>query len=422
MKVFFYILFLVGFMSIHAATDDIVKLYYENKYQEIIDTILRKSPNQVSSEEWFYLGLSYSQLRNFDRAKVSLKICTQLDSLNNNYRLSYSRLLNQMGLTDEAICNYRKTLEIDSSNATALFDIGLIYVQRKEFEKATPVFKNLFAKNGNDFLSAYYFALTSYETAQTLEDTIKAGNMISNAVKINLNYIPSYELAGEYNLDRKQYEEAYNDYSHLSFLNPQNGEYFYRAGCCLEKIMDYDGAVKLFSDAIKRNTENANYYNHLGYSYFMKGQYDSSLFAYSSVAAIDYLNPATYESLGLVYEKMDSLEAAKECYERAIQFHPYSKIKTDMEKLIGIAYKLKNYEQVQFLCEQVLTLLPNSAQSLYYRACTFDVLGKRNDALKTYKQAAVELSKEDRFKTQLKFVNEQIARMTIKAKGKTNEQ
>jgi len=206
MKIFFYILFLVGFLSVHAATDDIIKLYYENKYQEIIETVLRKSPNQVSSEEWFYLGLSYSQLRNFDRAKVSLKICTQLDSLNNNYRLTYSRLLNQMGLTDEAIVNYKIILENDSSNTTALFDIGLIYIERKEFENAAPVFKNLFEKNSNDFLSAYYLALISYETAQTPDDSIRTGGLISNAVRLNLNYIPSYELAGNYHLDRKQYE------------------------------------------------------------------------------------------------------------------------------------------------------------------------------------------------------------------------
>jgi len=263
--------------------------------------------------------------------------------------------------------------------------------------------------------------LSSYEKAKTPDDTAKVAILISDAARLNLNYIPSYELAGNYHLDGKQYEEAYNDYSHLSFLNPHNADYYYRAGCCLEKIMNYDGAVKLFVDAIKGNSKNASYYSHLGYSYYMKEQYDSSLIAYYNAAAIDNLNPAAFENLGLVYEKTDSLESAKTCYERALQLHPYSKIKSDMEKLIGIGYKLKNYEQVQSLCDQILTLSPNSAQALYYQACTFDVLGKRNDALKTYKQAAAELSKEDRFRTQLKFVNEQIARMTTKAKGKTNE-
>ena len=159
----------------------------------------------------------------------------------------------------------------------------------------------------------------------------------------------------------------------------------------------------------------------------MVGELDSSLAAYKYAAVLNPEDPASYLNLGLVYEKMDSLELAKSAYETALQYYPYSKIVFTAEQLEAINYRLKNFEQTQLLCEQVLTLAPKSMISLFYSACSLDALAKTDKAMQAYKQAAAVLEKDENYKKELEHVNKRIEEIKAKVKeknfweGKINE-
>lgn len=398
--------------------DDIVKLYIGSDYQKVIEIQKSKKTGDLTAADWYYLGLSYLQIKNIKEAVNAFERCVKIDSANIAYRLNYSRALNQLGRTEDAIKNYDIIVEKDSSNIAALYDVGLILINRKDFVSALPIFAKLCDFNRSDFLSAYYLALSVYQTAETPEDTLRVNDLIFKSRLLNFEYIPSAELAGVFDLNRNYFENAYVSYSLLTILNPANAEYFYRAGFCFEKMKNYDGAIGLFNKAIKRDSTVANYYSHLGYSFFMVGEFNSSLAAYKYAAVMDPENPASYLNLGLVYEKLDSLEAAKNAYERSLQFYPYSKIIFATEQLEAINYRLKNFEQTQVLCEQALTLAPNSIESLFYLACSLDALGKSNKAVEIYKKAAALLENDEKYKTELEHVNKRIEEIAIKVKEK----
>lgn len=406
---------------------DIVRLYIEAQYSKIINLLENKTQTTFTASDYYYLGMSYSQLRKLNKALDALHSAVALDSVNDGYRLSYGRLLNQYGKTNEAVNNYNVIINHDSLNSFALHELGLIYINRKEYQQAKKIFSKLCEQNKEDFLSAYYLALTKVETAETESDSLDASLSISNATRLNIEYTPSFELAGAYCLANNNYMPAFAHYSRLTVLNPTKAEYFYRAGFCLEKTKNYDGAIGLFNKAIGRDSTVANYYSHLGYAYFMAGEYDSSLVAYRSAALLDFENPASYMNLGLVYEKMDSIVQAKFMFEKALEVYPYERIIHATEKLILLNYRLKNYEQTTLLCEQVMVLSPNNVPALFYLACTFDAEGKTNKALEYYKKASVELVKDDLYKKELEYVNTQIQLVTQNIKerkfweGKINE-
>ena len=408
--------------------NDIVALYNANEYLKVIEFVKKKNADEITAADWYYAGLSYLQIRNIKEAVDVFERCLKMDSTNIGYRLQYSRALNQKGRINDAVKNYEMIIEKDSSNAAALYDLGLIFINRKDFISARSIFEKLSKSNTTDFLSAYYFAFTFYQTAVTSEDTVKAGDYIFKAKLLNFEYIPTFELSGIYYLNLGDYERAIYDYSMLTQLNPLNAEYFYRAGFCLEKTKNYKAAIGFFNKAVEKDSSVTNYFSHLGYVYFMAEEYDSSISAYAKSTVLVPDDPSPYLNLGLVYEKIDSLGLAKTYYEKALQLYPYGKIVFNTEKLISIDYRLKNYEQVQLLCQQVLAIAPASVQSLFYSACSYDAEGETNLALIKYKDAAAQLKKEDKYKSEYKYVIEQIEKINEKVQerkfweGKYNEQ
>lgn len=435
MNKFISILFLIAMLisklnfafAEQANISEIIKHYNESEYQKVIDLLSAENPEELTTEELYYLGLSNSQVKNIKGAASAFEKCVKNDSSKISYRLNYARALNSIGRANEAITNYDFIIKKDSANTAALYDLGFIYTGKKDFSRAKKIFTKLSELNKKDFLSAYYLALCAYQTSATHEDTLRVKELIFNSRLLNFEYIPSAELAGVFDLNRNNFASAVVSYSLLTKLNPENAEYFYRTGFCYEKIKDFDSAVVFFTKAVKIDSTVANYYSHLGYAHFMLEKYDSSLSAYLKAAVLDPENSASYLNIGLVYEKMDSLDLAGAYYEKALQFYPYSKIVYTAEKLIAVNYRLKNYEQVQVLCDQVLALAPKSVQSLFYSACSFDAAGKNELALERYKKAADQLKSDEKFKNEYKYVTAQIEKIKSRDKerkfweGKINE-
>ena len=206
-----------GELKAQNIADDIIKLYIAGDYQKVIEIIKSKNPDELTATEWFYLGLSYSQIKSIKEAVNAFEHCVKLDSANTGYRLNYSRVLSQMGRTGDAVNSYNAIIEKDSSNIAALYDLGLIYINRKDFMSARPMFEKLSDYNQTDFLSAYYLALSSYHTSVTHDDTLKVNDLIFRAKLLNFEYMPTFELSGAYELNRNNFERAYFDYSLLSY-------------------------------------------------------------------------------------------------------------------------------------------------------------------------------------------------------------
>lgn len=396
--------------------DSISRMYVEGKYSNIIEQLGKENNNQLSAIEYYYLGMSHAQLKNLKNALTGLEKAVALDSLNNNYRLNYARFLNQYGRINDAVKHYQLIINKDTANVIALFELGIIQTQKKDFELAYNLFTKVSEINNQDFLAAYYRAVTKINMLSTKEDTTEAYILISKAIGLNMEYYPVFELAGSFAIASKNYMFGFGQYARLIQLNPNRAEYYYRAGFCAGKSKHYDLAIGLLNKAINRDSTVANFYSHLGYCYFAVGEFDSALASYKIAAEIDNSNPSNDINVALTYEKLDSLSQAQVYFESALQKYPYEDIVYTLDKLAQLSYRLKNYNQVLNFAEKALVLDPTSAQSLFYLACSFDRLNKTNKALDYYKKALVELKKDEKHSREAEYVNEQISQIESKAK------
>lgn len=407
--------------------DKIRQMYVEGEYLKITNYLEKEKKEPLTSNEYYYLGMSYAQLKNLKNALIGLEKAVELDSLNVNYRLNYSRYLNQYGRTKEAVNHYKFIIDKDSSNVIALYELGTINLSLRDYETAKSIFTKVCTLNEDDFLARYYLALSQVYTASTQVDSANAFISISKAISLNMEFIPAWDLGGAFAVSSNKYMMGFTYYWKLTQLDPNRAEYFYRAGFCAEKAKHYDMAIGLLNKAIQRDSTVANYYSHLGYCYFAVSEFDSALFAYEKAAELDFTNPANDINVALTYEKLDSLDNAIIYYESALEKFPYNKIISVFEKLVSINYRQKNYNKVQTICEKALTLDPESSHSLFYMACALDRENKTSKALEYYNKAAIQLAKDEKFTDELKYVNEQIEEIKTKVKerkfweGKTNE-
>lgn len=113
---------------------------------------------------------------------------------------------------------------------------------------------------------------------------------------------------------------------------------------------------------------------------------------YFQSAKSDPNNYLTYTYLGKYYNKIDDIEKAKRCYEKAFKIHPKSQeIAVELSKIYR---KLKKYEASQNVLQNVTILAKNKQNSSAWLQLGLSYLeqGDFNGAI-DYLQSAVRIEK-----------------------------
>lgn len=156
---------------------------------------------------------------------------------------------------------------------------------------------------------------------------------------------------------------------------------------------DYNGAVKLHSEAVELNPNNALAYYGRGTAYNGLKQYEQSIPEFNKAIKLNPKHSMTYNNRGVAY--MDGLKQ----YERAIQ--DYNKaIELDPNNFIaygnrGISYNwLKQNKLAIKDCDKSIKINPKYAAAYCTRGWAYDDLGQHERAIKDYDKA-IELDPND---------------------------
>ena len=153
---------------------------------------------------------------------------------------------------DEALKDYEKVFELDSTNLTALNDRAIIYdklgkteLAIKEMEKLIkieedPLYYPLYYSN----IALYYSNIDKFDNA--LENYTKAIELeIENKDKY-------YALRAHFVHEKTgNYELAIEDYSQAIFYNPDNSDYYTSRANLFREMEKYDEALEDFGKALE---------------------------------------------------------------------------------------------------------------------------------------------------------------------------
>lgn len=368
------------------------KFYNENLFGKAVEVYKDVDITTLSAEELYYLGLSLSNLRRTIDASQYFEKAVTLAPDHNGYRLQYARVLSQIGKTNEAVSNYNEIISRDSNNVTALYELGRLYFDTKEYFKAIRIFDRLVNLNNNDFLSSYFlgYAMQLSSNPKFAEQSV---SNLEHAVAINPEYVPAITLLASSKYGLKQFEEANVLYGIAIRLRLNVAEYYFCSGLCFEKLSQHRDAADFYSKAVSLDTTIANYFDHLGYANFNLGKYDSAVIAYKKAAAIDE-NPTYFVNLGITYAKMDSVDQSLKSFQKALASMPFDKIGYLYNQIAAVHYLKKNWKEARDAYQSALVYDPGNSNAQYFLAVVFDKLIDAKKAIPAYEKF-IELAADD---------------------------
>lgn len=376
------------------------KFYNEGLFKEAVEVYKEVNSDKLSAEELYFLGSSYNNLRATIKASQYLAKAVELTPDQNGYRLQLARLLSQLGKTNEALANYNVIVRNDSNNVTALYELGLIDFDRKEYGKAIQMFDKLYKLNGNDFLSSYYlgYAMLMSPDPNAAELATKH---LEHSVAINPEYIPAISLLASNKFSLQKYYDANVLYSMARKLRPENADFHFKSGLCYERLKLYREAANFYTNAVLLDTNDANYFDHLGFVHFNMGNYDSAVTAYTKAAALDD-NPTYFVNLGFAYAKMDSVKRSIESFHNALKLMQLNKIGYIYNQIAAVHYSKNNLKESKKNYEKALIYNPGNIDAQFYIAMINEKLKDWKSASLAYKKV-IELAADD--SSQLERIN-----------------
>ena len=122
---------------------------------------------------------------------------------------------------------------------------------------------------------------------------------------------------------------------------PDNPESYYYLGNIYLEEKNIEKAIRYLEKAVSLK-QKADYYNDLGYAYFLKGDYKKAIDCYNRAIKIDPNLSVAYYNKALAYRKMGNIKEAIKNYSKAIALNPDD---PDYYYNLGIAYRLNNEPQ-----------------------------------------------------------------------------
>jgi len=232
----------------------------KNQYKEAIH-FYRKALDLVPGHHIARcnMGITFKKMGQIDSAIVAYQKTGSVSYTKPFFNLA--AIYKEMGQLDSAFVYYEKALSGPSPTLETYFNLGNLYAEQHEFEKA---------------IEAYSQFLANFQEDSTY---------VSEA--------------------RKGLSEAYSG-----------------LGVQVEQKGQFDRALALYKTAIVHWPENAlNWYN-MGNAYRGKQSWNEAIQAYLESLARDSTSVNTYNNLGLTYSEQGKSQQAIGAYRQALQFQP----------------------------------------------------------------------------------------------------
>lgn len=190
-------------------------------------------------------------------------------------------VLLEKGFVDEAIQNFKQSIDIDPGYATPHRNLWFAYDKKGLHELAY---------------------------AEVLE-----------AVKINPEFAEAYNNLGISYGRKSQYEESIKAFTSALSLDPHNSMYLVNLATTYQKAGQLDRAIEWYKKGLMLNANEPVYFLNLANTYLLKGMLSEAI---ETLQAGTKLQPPVadiFQKLGVAYEKMGRKELAISNYEKAMR-------------------------------------------------------------------------------------------------------
>lgn len=156
----------------------------------------------------------------------------------------------------EAKDAYLKALEINSSNADALYNLGLVYIELNDFDNGIDCFEQIVSKDENDSNSYFNLGLCYFKK----ENFVKAIENFQNTIDINDNDVYAHFYIGNILFEMGVFEEAKEEFNRVIEISPDYSWAYYNLACIAYEENDYQQVALNLDKTIELNHKDEKAY------------------------------------------------------------------------------------------------------------------------------------------------------------------
>ena len=280
------------------------------------------------------------------------------DSPNNgNLNANLGAVLQKEGNLDEALTYYKQAETLDPSNINTRINVGTLYQQKEDYRTAIKAYESVLILypdnvNANLYRAQCYDKLGETKIAQD-------GYKKVLALDPNNYYIKEQMVN---NVKKTLTPQQFVDYVKSNLANANPSEIFYDYAIELHKDGKIDNAIYMYNAAIKANSTNPEMYVNLALAQAQGNDFDSAISTLKTAQAKFPQDETIIKTTKNISEmKSDNLMA------KASEF-----------------YNNKDYQKA---AETYLSIMPANADTILGAATSYEELGDKDNALTYYKKA-----------------------------------
>ena len=346
----------------------------------------------LTIDETFNLAVKKHQENKIDIAQEFYNKVLKIDPNHSATHNNLGAIFKQLKDYQKAKVCYEKAIECNPNYVDAHNNLGAIFGQLKDHQKAISCYEKAIKINPNYVdahnnlgaifgqLKDHQKAISCYEKAikinpnyvdahynlgtifGQLKDHQKAKVCYEKAIKINPNHSQSLNNLAIIFTNLKEHQKAKSFYEKAIKTNPNYADAHNNLGVIYKQLGENQKAISFFEKAIKINPNYANAYYNLGNSFKDLRENQKAISFFEKAIKINPNYADTYLNLGTSFHRLNEHQKAKDCYEKAIKINPYSE---DAYTNLGIIFhEWGEKEKIIDCFKKVIDINPDNLQAI----------------------------------------------------------
>ena len=330
-------------------------IFVRQGYKAHAIEVLRQTVEEYSENaklRMFY-ARNLVDAKQFDAAAKQFEVLTEDEKLQHEARYALGLLTLQMNKPKEATEYFTRLLEDKKRIYESQYYLAQSYELQNELDKAIEAYKQIH-NNKFAFEAELRIALLLAKQGRLKEARRRLQNMSPDSLDKELRI---YLTEGEILNSAKQFKEAVKLYTEALQQLTDNNRLLYARALTAEKIGQIDLAVSDLTSIVKREPENAQALNALGYTLVDKTEQVKIGLGYIKKALkLEPEDPAIHDSMGWAYYRLGQYDEALKYLRLAFEKLKDAEVAAHLGEVLWVAGER---EAAQKIWNSALELAPN---------------------------------------------------------------
>jgi tetratricopeptide (TPR) repeat protein len=263
---------------------------------------LRKNPNDVKT--WGLLAELYEKKGNHAQAKAIYESMVQKNPHNKEALLCLIPILEKMNDKNGQISNYEKLLQLEPDNRKYLFNVSMLYIDQKRYDKAQAHLQTIASQDPRDVESRKQLIFI-YQKLRNDKGEIQVRQELAKLDPQNpANMDSVYKLYD----DRKDYKGMQTYFRGIAAQSPDSASVHKYLLQAATKLGDKKAALQELEQLIRLQPKEKKYYRLAAYLYEETGNYKEASKKIEALLKMDFNDKKARED----YERIKTEQLKKE--------------------------------------------------------------------------------------------------------------